>query len=39
MNDAAEKALEIGARLVDQVESKWWTLEDFNGVSWRFTLR
>jgi hypothetical protein len=39
MNDSAEKALEVGARLVDQVESKWWKLEDFNGVSWRFTLR
>jgi len=39
MNDAAGKALEVGALLVDQVESKWWTLEDFNGVSWRFTLR
>lgn len=39
MNDAAEKALEVGATLVDQVESKSWTLEDFNGVSWRFTLK
>jgi hypothetical protein len=39
MNNAAEKAFEVGARLVDQVESKWWKLEDFNGVSWRLTLR
>jgi len=39
MNAAAEKALEVGARLIEKVESKSWTLEDFNGVSWFLTVR
>lgn len=35
MDTAARKALGVGARVMHQVESKSWTLEDFNGVCWR----
>lgn len=38
MNAAAERAIEIGATPIGRVESKSWSLRDFNGVRWFLTL-